>query len=81
MLQHALHAGTGGVWGHAPPEKILKIDAKIVQFRDIPHKITPVDITIIATACVNGKVLIGSNNHVMHILTISGNSKARGSTA
>jgi len=26
---------TRGVWGHAPPGKFLKIDAKILQFRDI----------------------------------------------
>jgi len=31
-----LHAGTRGVWGYAPlPQKKIKIDAKILQFRDI----------------------------------------------
>ena len=46
-----------------PPEKILKIHAKILQFRDtFPHKIMPVNIILTAIACVNGKVLVGSNN-------------------
>jgi len=35
VLQHAKHAGTRGVWGHALPGKIFKIDVKILQFRDI----------------------------------------------
>jgi len=30
-----LQAGTKGVWGHAPQDKFKKIDAKILQFRDI----------------------------------------------
>jgi len=28
VLQHAKHAGTRGVWGHALPGKFFKIDAK-----------------------------------------------------
>jgi len=34
--QHVRHGGTRGVWACGmPPRKILKIDAKILQFRGI----------------------------------------------
>jgi len=53
--------GLGACPPPAPPRKILKIDAKILQFRGIPH------ITLLrysSSACVNGKVLVGSDNHM-----------------
>jgi len=52
--QHAKHGGTRGVWGHAPPRKILKIDTKYCNLGAFPH------ITLLkysSSACVNGKVL------------------------
>jgi len=71
------HAGTRGVWGHAPSGKLFKIDAKIQQFRDVStHKMLLFSLQILhyaATACVNGKISVSSNDHMMHPLTISGN--------
>jgi len=65
VLQHAKHAGTKEVWGHAPPGKFLKIDAKIETFRNafiLPY--------CVATACVYRKVSVSSNSHMMHPLMI-----------
>jgi len=69
------HAGTRGVWGHAPQENFKKIDAKILQFRDISTYIYNAFILphYVAPASVYRKVSVSSNNHMMHSVTISGN--------
>jgi len=56
----------GSSWGHAPPENFfLKWLLKYFNLKTFPLKITPVDIIYTATACVNGKVLVGSHNHMI----------------
>ena len=73
MLHMLRASGSGGM----PSQKNLML--KYCNLETFPLKITPVDIILLQQVLANGKVLVGSNNHMMHILTISGNSKACGS--
>jgi len=65
--------GSGGM----PPRKIFLNRCKILQFRDIStYKMLLLCLQILhyaGIACINGKVSVSSNNHMMHPLTISGN--------
>jgi len=74
VLQHAKMLEVGGSGG-MPPGNFFKIDAKILQFRDISTYIKCFysACRYAATARVNGKVSVSSNNHMIHPLTISGN--------
>jgi len=56
--QHAKHGGSGGM----PPRKIFKIDANLGAFPLIRYS---------SSACTNGKVLVGIDNH-MHNYTLTG---------
>ena len=65
--------GSGGM----PPRKILKIDAKILQFKDISTFMkcfySATCNMLLAKACVYRKDSVSSSSHMMHPLTISGN--------
>ena len=63
------HAGSRGVWGHAPPPgKFFKIDAKILKFRGISTHIKCClqILCYAATACVNGKISVNRHMGVQH---------------
>jgi len=54
---------------------------KCYNLKMFPHKIYLLIFYIIppkdySTACVDGKVSVGLSNHIMYLLTISGNSRA-----
>ena len=36
--EHAKHANTRGVWGHAPPGKFEKLDSQILNLVGFEHK-------------------------------------------
>jgi len=66
--KHVKHAGIRGSGGHAP-RKFLKIDAKILNiFTHYTHVLLRYN----SSACVNGKVLVGSDNHIIIILSKAG---------
>jgi len=61
--------------GHGPPGKFLKIDAKILQFRDLSTYIKYFYSATLCCyiVCIYRKVSVSLNNHIMHLLTISSN--------
>jgi len=72
--QHAKRTGTRGPGGMPPhplhPGKFLKINAILPV--DILYYTYHLKISCSSTACVDGKVSVGSGNHIMHPLAIKG---------
>jgi len=69
--QHVKHAGTKGVWRHFHTHTLPEIYAKILQFRGISTHYTTPKIRYSSSACVNGKVVVGSDNHMHNYYILS----------